>query len=119
MGQMIGSRRIRLRAFLMILAFGFGLIAQVLMGTAMAAPMPATGISVTAMTECPACAGGDNAALTGGCVVAYCWNMAAVPAQSIGVERGASLAFVAGHYDLHPGLSSGPDPHPPKSSLSV
>jgi hypothetical protein len=116
---MIGSRRIRLRAFLMILAFGFGLIAQVLMGTAMAAPMPASGISVTAMTDCPGCAGDDNNAVTGGCVIAHCWNMAAVPVQSIGVECVAPLAFVAGHYDLHPGLSSRPDPYPPKSSLSV
>src|SRR5258708_18197423 len=115
---MIGSRRIRVRAFLMILAFGFGLIAQVLMGTATAAPMPATGTSVSAMTDCPGCAGGDNAALAGGCVVAYCWNTAAVPAQSIGIERGASLAFVAAHYDLHPGLSSRPEPHPPESSRS-
>src|SRR5260221_13498926 len=112
---MIGSRRIRLRALLMILAFGFGLIGQVLMGTAMAAPMPASGISVTAMTDCPGCAGGDNNAVTGGCVIAYCWNMAAVPVQSIGVGGVAAPAFFAGHYDLHPGLSARTGPHPPKS----
>jgi len=118
-GIMIGSGRIRVRAFLMILAFGFGLIAQVITGTAMAAPMQTSGVSVSAMTDCPGCARGDNVAVTGGCVVAYCWNMAAVPVQSIGVERIAPLAFVPGHYDLYPGLSSRPDPYPPKSSLSV
>jgi hypothetical protein len=116
-GRMIGSRRMRLRSFLMILAFGFGLAAQVLMGAAMATPMPATGTSVKAMTDCPGCGGGDNAAVMGGCVVAYCWNMAAVPAPSIGIERVGSPAFATGHYDLHPGLSSRPDPYPPKSSL--
>jgi hypothetical protein len=116
-GRMIGSRRMRLRSFLMIRAFGFGLAAQVLMGAAMATPMPATGTSVKAMTDCPGCGDGDNAAVLGGCAVACCWNMAAVPVQSVPVERVASPAFVTGHYDLHPGLSSRPDPYPPKSSL--
>jgi hypothetical protein len=116
---MIGSRRTRVRAFLMILAFGFGLAAQVLTGAAMATPMPATGTSVTAMTDCPDCPSGDNVAAMGGCVVACCWNMVAVPAQSIAVERVAPPAFATGNYDLHPGLSSRPDPYPPKSSLSA
>lgn len=103
----------------MILAFGFGLAAQVLMGAATAAPMPASTIGVTAMAGCPGCAVGDKAAPAGGCLVAYCWTMVAVPVQGIGVGRIAPLAFVVGHYDLHPGLLSGPDPYPPKSSLSI
>jgi hypothetical protein len=114
---MTGSRRMRLRSLLMILAFGFGLAGQVLMGAAMATPMPATGTSVKAVTDCPGCPGGDNAAAMGGCTVAYCWNLVAVPVQSVPVERVAPAAFATGHYDLHPGLSSRPDPYPPKSSL--
>ena len=103
----------------MILAFGLGLGAQVLMGTAIAAPMQASGIGVKAMMDCPGSAGGNKVAVLDGCAVACCWNMAAVPVQGVGVERVAPLAFVADRYDLNPGLSSRPDPYPPKSCLSV
>jgi len=109
----------RFRVFILLLAFGLGLGVQVASSAAMAAQMQApaqAGSSSGAV--CPGC---DMDMHYGGlarnCMLSSCSNTPALPAQSAGLEPLLAAVFPAAADAIVIGITSAPDPHPPRVPL--
>jgi hypothetical protein len=116
---MLGSFVNRFRVLMLLLAFGLGLAGQVTSSAAMAAQMQAparTGIG--AGTLCPGC---DTDMQDGGpapsCMVTSCWTIPALPPQGTTLEPRPGVVFPASAEVIVTGITSAPDPHPPRAFL--
>ena len=110
----------RLRALLLLLVFGVSLTGQIIAGAAMAAPMEPRGdIQVSAAQRCPGRDDGTTGAMPAQCAIVFCWDCTAIPAAGPVIHRVVPTALVPAADIMVPGLSLGPDPHPPRVLLSV
>lgn len=117
---MIGSAPTRLRALALLLSLGLGLAGQTIAGMAMAAPMDMRmGTQASAAHSCPACSDGSAGAMPAQCMTVLCWNLAAIPASGPPLPPAMRTDFAAATCLMAPGLSPGPDPHPPRALFSV
>ena len=117
---MMRLRLTRLRAFLLLLVFGASLTGQIMAGAAMAAPMDMrVGTHVSAASSCPACNDGSSDGMPSQCVAVACWNLTAIPASDPLIPPVGPTGFIPATYMMIPGLSPGPDPHPPRVLFSV
>jgi hypothetical protein len=109
----------RFHVFMLLLAFGLGLGVEVASSAAMAAQMqgPAqAGISSGAV--CPGCdMDMHHGGLAPNCMLGSCSNTPALLAQSGGLERLPTAVFPASADATVTGITSAPDPHPPRVSL--
>jgi hypothetical protein len=109
----------RFRVFMLLLAFCLGLGVQVASSAAMAAQMqgPAqAGISSGAV--CPGCdADMQHSGLAPSCTLGSCSTIPALPAQSTVFEPLPRAVFPATADAMVTGITSAPDPHPPRVSL--
>ncbi|HKW53990.1 MAG TPA: hypothetical protein VJO12_09875, partial [Stellaceae bacterium] len=77
------------------------------------------GTQASAASTCPACNDGSPGAMPSQCMTVVCWNLAAIPASGPSMSPAVPPDFVATTYLMAPGLSPGPDPHPPRILFSV
>lgn len=110
----------RLRAVLLLVAFGLGLATQAFAaGTTTGPVAPAASMNMAAhatsgMTHCAACGQASRSGTVPSCPAALCWNVVAAPAQVARIERTQVIAFAPlPDAPLH-GLAVGPEPHPPR-----
>src|SRR5258708_25337933 len=117
---MMRLRLTRFRAFLLLLVLGASLTGQIMAGAVMAAPMDMRAAThVSAASSCPACNDGSSDGMPSQCVAVTCWNLTAIPASDPLMPPVGPMGFVAATYMAIPGLSPGPDPHPPRVLFSV
>jgi hypothetical protein len=116
---MLGSFVSRFRVLMLLLAFGLGLAGQIGSSAAMAAQMqgPAqAGISSGAV--CPGCdMDMHHGGVAANCMLSSCSNTPALPAQSTGLEPLPAAVFPASTDAIVTGITSAPDPHPPRVLL--
>lgn len=112
-------RLTRVRVFAMLLAIGLGLTAQLAATAAMASSMAAGGEpEVSAAGMCPGCDGGKtDMGMSAQCGTVFCSNIVAVPASSPILEKLEPEGFVPARYDGSTGLSTRPDPYPPRTTF--
>ena len=116
---MLNSFVSRFRVLILLLAFGLGLAGQISSSAAMAAQMqgPAqAGIGTGAV--CPGCGTDmEHGGLARSCMASSCWTIPALPAQSTSLEPGPAAVFPASSDTIITGITSAPDPHPPRVFL--
>lgn len=115
-----GPNPLRFRAFLLLLALSLGLLGYGVAVAAVTSQRSTTpSVSSGATLTCPdnnRC--GDNDIAVGSvCGAALCWNAPAIPAQSTDTAFHTLTAYIPGLVNIGRGISSGPDPHPPRSPL--
>lgn len=117
---MIGSAPTRLPALVLLLALGLSLAGQTIAAMVMVAPMDmGMGTQASAASTCPACNDGSGDTMPSQCMTVVCWNLAAIPASGPSISPAVAPDFVAATYIMVPGLSPGPDPHPPRILFPV
>lgn len=106
---------LRFRAFLLLVAFALSIGGQAAMGAAMAArTRPIAPAVLSAAGGSPGCdrAGGAVAPL---CAPVSCANLPVIAAQRAIFEAPRAALPVSASNVVGPGISSKPDPHPPRS----
>jgi hypothetical protein len=108
----------RIGVFLLVLAFGIGMVGHAVQAGVKASKMMTMAADASSSTDCQGC-GGDGAAKDKACV-ALCTvvNPAVLPVK---------LAFAGGHFvsvtntadETANSRAGPPEPHPPKSDLSI
>jgi len=116
---MLNSFVSRFRVLILLLAFGLGLAGQISSSAAMAAQVqgPAQA-GIGTGTVCPGCdADMQYGGLAPSCMASCCWTIPALPAQSTSLEPGPAAAFPASAGAIITGITSAPDPYPPRAFL--
>ena len=109
----------RSRALLLLLVFGVSLTGQIMAG-AMAAPMgPRGDVQMSAAQNCPGCDNGMTGAMSAQCGILSCWNFTAIAVDGLVVHQVVPIALVPTTDIMVPGLTPGPDPHPPRFLLTT
>jgi hypothetical protein len=112
----------RLRALILLVAFGIGLAGQAIAFAPMAMAQddnPSITASMGGMDDCPGCAGSDNdasKALTPACGAAFC-SISVSPAilpQGLAVMPTRDGSFILATADTVQGISIRPDLGPPR-----
>jgi hypothetical protein len=118
---MFGSLITRFRVAMLLLAFGLGLAGQLVSNVAMASQMQApTQIGIGSGHMCPGCATDEQpGSMMAGCSVAACWTSPALPAQDTGPQLRPAASFSISPDRVIAGVTSAPDPHPPRPFLSM
>jgi len=125
---MAGSRFARLRAILLLVAFGLSLAGQAFAATVVADRYAAATAKPTmammikgagGISRCPACDQANTTGMVPNCAVGICWGMVAVPAQAARVERAKSVVFALPPGTFPHGIAVRPEPHPPRSLTSI
>lgn len=107
----------RIRTLLLLVAFGLSFGGQAITGVVMAAPaIPAAATPASMVSECHGC--GSTAALAPQCGTVFCANVPLVPTQRAAFETSAAMTSISALYVIGPGLSSRPDPYPPRPALA-
>jgi hypothetical protein len=109
----------RFRAFMLLLAFGLGLGVQLASSAAMAAQMQAPArTSINTGAPCPGCdTDMQHDGLAPSCMFGWCSSTPALPAQSTGLEPLPAAVFPVSADAFVTGITSAPDPHPPRVAL--
>ena len=114
---MLGLFVSRFRVVMLLLAFALGLAGQAVSSAAMAAQMQGPA-PVGSGTLCPGCDGDrQDSGLAPSCMVSSCWTVPALPAPSTALEPRPSAVFPASADTITTGITSAPDPHPPRAFL--
>ena len=103
-----------------LFAFGADPMGQAVASAAVTGERTSAVVMNVAATsgECGVCSTGDHAATSAsGCVTGVCWNMPASFGPNLLPELYARANLRIEAYILGAGIASGPDPHPPRSSL--
>ena len=123
---MLGLGSGRLRAILLLVAFGLSIAGQALAATAVvdqsaeARAQPTMMINDTGgISHCPGCDRANNAATVPNCAAGICWSLVAVPAQVVRVEILKAVAFALPSDTSPHGIAVRPEPHPPRSLASL
>ena len=109
----------RLRAFVLLIAMGTGLVAPAV--SAMAAPMgrdsaPMLSVSIGAHPYCLDCGGGNSSiTMAPVCAAASCQAMPAILSLEFGMEQASAVAFALSTSDMGQGVAVRPDLAPPRS----
>src|SRR5579872_1550611 len=123
---MLGLRSGRLRAILLLVAFGLSIAGQALAATAVADQSAAASTQPTMMVKstggishCPGCDRANNAATMPSCAVALFCGLVAVQAQAARVEILKAVVFAPPTDTFPHGIAVRPEPHPPRSPASL
>ena len=111
---MLGSLVSRFRVLAVVLAFGFGLLGPVASNVAMAAQMQSMSGGMASDQPCPACPGDQHGGITPMCSAVGCWVAPALLGYNVPVEPMQRMAFVTPPDMMIMGISTPPDPHPPR-----
>lgn len=115
----------RLRAVLLLAAFGLGLATQAFAAGAVtgpatpAAPAKMMAQDASSVMHCTAC---DQTGRTGtmpNCPAALCWGVVAAPAHVVRVGFVQAAVFAPPPGAAPHGLAVGPEPHPPRFPTTV
>lgn len=115
----------RLRAVLLLVAFGLGLATQAFAAGTMIGPVaPVASTKMVAhdasgMMHCPACDQANRTGTMPSCPAALCWSVVAAPAQVARIEHAQAIVFASSPDAAPHGLAVGPEPHPPRFSAVV
>ena len=115
----------RLRAVLLLVAFGLGLATQAFAaGTTTGPVVPVVSMKMVAhatsgMTHCAACDQTNRSGTVASCPAALCWSVVAAPAQVARIERAQAIVFAPPPDAAPHGLAVRPEPHPPRLSTIV
>ena len=110
----------RLRALLLLLAFGLGRAGQATAAPLMtmpASPPETTVMAMAGTSDCPGCPGGYDLGMSPACAATSCPATMAVSPQGPIVEPIGRTVFAPVYVHLAQGVSTDPEPHPPKSIL--
>jgi hypothetical protein len=115
--RMIG-RRHQFRVLVLLLAFGIGLLAQVVPAFAMSAGMErGSGASMSNPAHCPGCAGGDSSMATmPACATVFCSMAPAILGHAPVFALSASPSYGPVTVDQGQGLAVPPTLGPPRTS---
>jgi hypothetical protein len=116
---MLGSFVSRFRVVTLLLAFALGLAAQAMSNVAMAAHMQsAADAGISPDVACPGCdTDMQHGGLAPSCRASSCWTVPALPPQSATLERQPAAGFPPSADAIVTGITSAPDPHPPRDFL--
>ena len=115
---MLGSFISRFRVLMLLLAFGLGLAGQITSSAVMAAQMqPMASLGMASDNACPGCPDDQQGGMTASCSVVGCWTAPALPVQSATPERLPQVAFAVSADVVIAGITTAPDPHPPRPIL--
>lgn len=107
----------RLRALLLLMAFSLSFGGQVIAGVAMAAQtVPTAATTASAVSECPGCDG--TAGMAPQCAIVFCSNVPVIPTQGAIFEPPPATISLSAFYSIGSGISSRPDPYPPRRLLA-
>ena len=104
----------RVRALLLLVAFGLGIIGQTTAVLAMPMDHNPVGSSKMMPGNCSGCPGtGDDMSLAPACAITFCANLpSAAQAPVVDTPTKAIYPLIAS--DVGPGIAVPPDPGPPK-----
>ena len=115
---MLGSFVSRSRILMLLLAFALGLAGQVVSNAAIAAQMQGPGqAGASTGSPCPDCDADMQHGLFPSCTATSCWTIPALPPQSTTLEPRPAAAFPASADAIITGITSAPDPYPPRAFL--
>ncbi|MGE5268922.1 MAG: hypothetical protein ACM3JG_04530 [Thiohalocapsa sp.] len=117
---MLVSLGSRFRILVLLLTFALGLAGPVASTAAIAAQMQLmTSHDIGSGHGCPGCPGEQHGAAVAPCSAVGCWTVPALPAQNLIPEPLEQVVFAPLPELVIAGITSAPDPHPPRSSPHV